>query len=207
MDQVKDTLKKNTAILDPYAAMVPAIVDASAKVGVNPGLILAGIGSILMLVLLIIQGWTILITCITVLYPAVHSIRAIESPDEEDDKVWLTYWMVFGLFTVAETFFGFVFYFIPYWEWIRLGLFVWLLLPNFNGAKVLYDGVIRNLLDQNKELIEKWINMTSNVASSVQADLKKEAAGAMSDPTLMAKGLAAASQAQAAASAAVGEEK
>ncbi len=207
MDQVKDTLKKNTAILDPYAAMVPAIVDASAKAGVNPGLILAGIGSILMLVLLVMQGWTILLTCITVLYPAVHSIRAIESPDDEDDKIWLTYWMVFGLFNVAETFFGFVFYFIPYWDWLRLGLFIWLLLPNFNGAKVLYDGVIRNLLDQNKELIEKWISMTTSAASNVQSDLKKEAASAMSDPTLMAKGLAAASAAQAKAQEVVEEPK
>ena len=166
-DQIKDTLKKNTAILDPYAAMVPAIVDLSSKLDVNPGLILGGIASVGMIVLLLVQGWTILLTCITVLYPAIHSIRAIESPDEEDDKVWLTYWMVFGLFNVAETFFGFVFYFIPYWEWIRLGLFVWLLLPNFNGAKVLYEGVIRNLLSQNKELIQKWINMTSNVATNI----------------------------------------
>ena len=114
MDQVKDTLKKNTAILDPYAAMVPALVDLSAKAGVNPGLLLAGVGSVVMLVLLVLQGWTILLTTVTVLYPAVHSIRAIESPDDSDDKVWLTYWMVFGMFNVAETFFGFVFYFLPY---------------------------------------------------------------------------------------------
>lgn len=127
--------------------MVPAFIDVSAKAGVNPGLILAGVGSVGLLILMVLQGWTILVTAVTVLYPAVHSIRAIESPDEEDDKIWLTYWMVFGLFTVAETFLGFVFYFIPYWDWIRLAIFIWLLLPNFNGAKILYDGVIRNLLN------------------------------------------------------------
>jgi len=115
--------------------MVPAIVDVSAKAGVNPGLILAGLGSVGLLILMCLQGWTILVTALTVLYPAVHSIRAVESPDEEDDKVWLTYWMVFGLFNTAETFFGFIFYFIPYWDWLRLALFVWLLMPNFNGAK------------------------------------------------------------------------
>ena len=83
-----------------------------------------------LLILMILQGWTILVTTITVLYPAVHSIRAIESDDGgSDDKVWLTYWMVFGTFTVIETFFGFIFYFVPYWDWIRLGLFIWLLMP------------------------------------------------------------------------------
>jgi len=150
--------------------MVPAFVDISAKAGVNPGLILAGVGSVGLLVLMCLQGWTILVTAITVLYPAVHSIRAIESPDEEDDKIWLTYWMVFGIFTVAETFFGFIFYFIPYWDWLRLALFIWLLLPNFNGAKILYDGVICNLLKKNKDLIAKWIEMSRSAASNVQAD-------------------------------------
>lgn len=77
MDQVKEQLQKNTAILDPYAAMIPALVDLSAKAGVNPGLLLGAVGSVGLLILLVIQGWTILVTCITVLYPAVHSIRAI----------------------------------------------------------------------------------------------------------------------------------
>lgn len=168
MDKVKETLKQNTAILDPYAAMVPVFVDVSAKVDVNPGLILAGIGSLALLILLIVQGWTILLTTITVLYPAIHSIRAIESDDGgDDDKVWLTYWMVFGCFNVLETFFGFFFYFIPYWDWIRLAMFVWLLLPNFNGAKTIYEGFIKQLIAKNKNQIEKWISMTTSAASNV----------------------------------------
>lgn len=141
------------------------------------------------------------------LYPAVHSIRAIESSDGgDDDKVWLTYWMVFGIFTVAETFFGFIFYFIPYWDWIRLAVFVWLLLPNFNGAKTLYDGVIRNLLNQNKDLIKKWIEMSKSAASSAQADAMAKAKEAASDPTLLAKGINVANQVQNEVKAAVGDE-
>ena len=196
MDQVKEQLQKNTAILDPYAAMIPALVDASAKAGVNPGLLLAAIGSLGLLILLVVQGWSILVTTITVLYPAVHSIRAIETDGKDDDKVWLTYWMVFGIFTTAETFFGFVFYIIPYWDWLRMGFFIWLLLPNFNGAAVLYNGVIKNLLAQNKDLIAKWIKMTTSVASNVQADAMAQAKAAASDPTLIAQGVSLASQAQ-----------
>lgn len=189
MDQVKDTLKKNTAILDPYAAMVPALVDVSTKAGVNPGLILAAIGSVLLLVLLVLQGWTILLTTVTVLYPAVHSIRAIESAGDADDKIWLTYWMVFGLFNVAETFFGFVFYFIPYWDWIRLALFIWLLLPNFNGAKVIYEKALQPILKEHKDLIESWINKTTSAASDLQKQAQDEARKAATDPSLIAKGL------------------
>lgn len=74
-----------------------------------------------------------------VVYPGLNSIRAIETSDKDDDKCWLTYWMVFGLFHSLETFFGFIFYFIPYWSWIKLALFCWLLAPQTNGSRVLYE--------------------------------------------------------------------
>ena len=156
MDQIKENLKKNTAILDPYASMVPVLVDLSAKAEVNPGAILGVLGGVVLLVFILLQGWTIMITTITVLYPALHSIRAIESEDEDDDKVWLTYWMVFGIINVLETFVGFIFYFIPYWGWLRVLFFVWLLLPQFNGSQVIYKTVLRPLLSQNKEWLEKY---------------------------------------------------
>ena len=168
MDQVKASLHANTKILDPYAAMIPALVDGAQKVGVNPGLLLAAVGIVLILILMVVLGWTILITFITVLYPTVHSIRAIESSGKSDDKVWLTYWMVFGLINVAETFFGFVFACIPYWDWLRAVVFIWLLLPQFNGSKVIYDTVIRKLLDENKDLIQGWISKVSSAAAVVK---------------------------------------
>ena len=129
MDQIKEQLQKNTAILDPYAVQIPPLKDGAEKLKVNPGLLLGAILSVVFLVVMIIKGWAIVMTCITVLYPAVHSIRAIESPEEDDDKVWLTYWLVFGVLNVLETFFGFIFWFIPYWGWLRLVLFIWLLMP------------------------------------------------------------------------------
>lgn len=110
--------------------------------------------------------------------------------------MWLTYWMVFGIFNVLETFFGFIFYFIPYWDWLRLGLFIWLLLPQFNGSKVLYDSVIRKLLDSNRDLIQKWISKVSSAANEAKKQGIAEATAAASDPTLLSKGLAAASAGQ-----------
>ena len=187
--------------------MLPALVELAQKAGVNPGLLLAVGGSFAMLILLCLQGWTILLTVITVLYPTVHSIRAIESPAKDDDKIWLTYWMVFGLFNVAETYFGFVFYFIPYWDWLRLILFIWLLHPQFNGSKVLYDSVIRKLLDQNKDLIQKWISKVSSAAAEAKKQGIAEASAAASDPTLISKGLAAASAGQEALKNANGESE
>ena len=102
-------------------------------------------------------GWLIMITTITILYPSLKSIRAIQTADGEDDKTWLTYWMVFGSFVALETYIGFIMEIIPYWHWIRLTFFVWLLLPAFNGAEILYTKVMRPLLADNKDTIKDLI--------------------------------------------------
>ena len=153
MDQIKEQLQKSTAILDPYASQIPPLRDGADKLKVNPGLLLGGALSIVFLIIMLIKGWIIMMTFITVLYPAVFSIRAIESPQVDDDKQWLTYWMVYGVLQVLETFFGFIFWIIPYWDWIKLGFFIWLLLPNFKGAELIYYSVIAPLMKKNQALI------------------------------------------------------
>ena len=89
--------------------------------------------------------------------------------------MWLSYWLIFGTYHVAETFFGFIFWFIPYWSWIRLGLFVWLLLPQFNGSKVVYDSVLAPFIRENKEFIQTWIAKAKQASSKAAAQAMKEA--------------------------------
>ena len=103
----------------------------------NPGLILSAILFLLAIITLLLNGFSIVVTSISVVYPGLLSIRAIESPNKDDDKYWLTYWMVFGLLNVSETFLFFIFYYIPYWNFLRLGLFIWLI--KFDGAKYVYS--------------------------------------------------------------------
>lgn len=38
------------------------------------------------------------------LYPAYASLHALESPSKDDDTKWLTYWVVFAIFSVLEYF-------------------------------------------------------------------------------------------------------
>ena len=40
------------------------------------------------------------ITCLVgILLPTFFSIKAIESKEEEDDKLWLTYWTIYAVFS------------------------------------------------------------------------------------------------------------
>jgi receptor expression-enhancing protein 5/6 len=134
MDQVLSQLKTKTAVLDQFGNKVAPLRDFCDKQNINTGLPLGAALFVVGLITMLIEGWYILTMFLTILYPGLHSIRAIESEEKDDDKVWLTYWMIFGLFNVLETFFGFIFYFIPYFDWVRLGFFIWLLAPQFHGA-------------------------------------------------------------------------
>ena len=66
---------------------------------------------------------------------------------------------------------------------------MWLLLPNFNGAKVVYEKALQPLLKEHKDLIQEWINKTTSAASDVQKQAQSEALKAASDPSLISKGL------------------
>ena len=129
-------------------------------------------------------------TAYTVLYPGILSIRAIESEQKNDDKVWLTYWVMFAFLHVAETFFGFVFYFVPYWTLIRIGLFVYLL--QFNGAETLYNSVVMDVIRKNQTLIKDFIARSQSVADKAT----KQATAEMTNPANLLKAAQVAQQVQ-----------
>ena len=81
--------------------------------------------------------------------PAYLSVQAIESPGTNDDKQWLTYWVVFGSLNLAESLgLRFVLYWIPMWFVIKTLFIIWLMLPATRGAEVLYINVIRPVVGQ-----------------------------------------------------------
>ena len=129
----------------------------------------------------------------------IASIRAIESEEEDDDKNWLCFWTVFGIFQTVELFFGFILSFIPYYYWLRLAFFIYLMAPQTQGAAILYQKIFKPLLEQHKEEIESFIGTVMKGASSVQEEALKAAKESAKDLTSaenMMKAAALAQQAQ-----------
>ena len=75
--------------------------------------------------------------------------------------------MVYGLFTFLETFLLFILSFIPYYDYIRLAFFAWLMLPQFQGAKWLYENVVIQQIDAHRDVISDLIDKTQASAESV----------------------------------------
>lgn len=104
------------------------------------------------------MGAAILTLTISVVYPAFKSVQALETKDtDDDDKIWLTYWCVFGGFTLLDEFFGFLLNFIPFYAYIKVGFFLWLMLPQTTGANTIYKSVLKPFLLKHKKEIEDFI--------------------------------------------------
>lgn len=116
--------------MNRYAERIPPLVDLSKKTNVEPGYFLGGAIVLAALIILFTMGGTILSAVVTVVYPAFKSIKALETKDrDDDDGIWLTYWCVFGIFTLLDEFAFILLSLIPFYFYIKLGFFLWMMAP------------------------------------------------------------------------------
>jgi len=120
------------------------------------------------------------ITCIVgVTLPAYWSIKAIESPEFDDDKQWITYWAIYGIFTLIDQFANIVLRIIPFYFVIKILFLIWCFMPNTMGALFIYNRIVgpyfrkyENKIDQK---IEKFIREGKLRGRKNRKNLRKEA--------------------------------
>ena len=94
------------------------------------------------------------ITCLVgVTLPAYWSIKAIESPQYDDDKQWLTYWAIYGLFTLLDQFANIILRIFPFY-FIFL---IWCFMPNTMGALFIYNKFVAPYFKKYEDKIDKKI--------------------------------------------------
>lgn len=92
------------------------------------------------------------------LYPAYSSYKAIRNKDVDEYVKWMMYWVVFALFTTAETitdvFFGFWF---PFYYEIKIIVVLWLLSPATEGSSILYRKFVHPILVKREKEIDEYL--------------------------------------------------
>lgn len=89
------------------------------------------------------------VTFIGCVYPIYRAIKAVCTPDEDDDKEWLQYWMIGGVLFMLTTWVDDVIdaeKANDVWLGSLLFLFLWLYFPLTCGAKLVYEKVTEPIL-------------------------------------------------------------
>merc|ERR1712216_229662 len=138
----KSAVEKVEAFLDKIEVMQTL----QEKTGVKKLYIAAGAAVFVTIFILVGFGPSLLCNFVGFVYPAYASFKALESNNSNDDRLWLTYWVVYSCFCLVEGFLEIVLYWVPFYFPIKLGFLFYLFLPQTQGAQKLYDVVLRPAL-------------------------------------------------------------
>jgi len=104
-------------------------------------------------------------------YPLYASFKAINSENTDDDSQWLTYWVVFALFTVVESFTDLFLYWIPFYHLMKMAFLVWCYLPHTMGALGIYKRIIEPFLIKHERVFDADLKSISNEIKSIKKEL------------------------------------
>ncbi|KAL6425537.1 hypothetical protein ACFW04_009590 [Cataglyphis niger] len=166
---VKEYLEK--ALKDESKPWVKMFICAEQKIGVDRLYIF--VGSLVLLALYLVFGLGQQLVCNIVgfVYPAYQSMKALESPKKEDDTKWLTYWVVFAVFTIVEFFSEYIVCWFPIYWLIKCIFYIWLMAPTeYNGSLFLYRRIIRPKFIQYQPGLDRLLsNARDTVKTAAEA--------------------------------------
>ncbi|KAI8337735.1 TB2/DP1, HVA22 family-domain-containing protein [Chlamydoabsidia padenii] len=117
--------------------------EAERLTGVNKSYLAAGVAGVVFIMIFFNLAGQLLTNTISWIYPAYASFKAIETPSTADDKQWLTYWTVIGFVQMVEYFSDILLFWFPFYYLFKTLLVLYLTLPQFRGAELLYARVLR----------------------------------------------------------------
>lgn len=106
------------------------------------------------------------------LYPAYSSFKAVKTKNVKEYVKWMMYWIVFALFTTAETFADILLAFwCPFYYEMKIILVIWLLSPTTQGSSILYRRFVHPQLIKREREIDEYIARTTEQGYSTVLQL------------------------------------
>lgn len=91
------------------------------------------------------------------LFPVYASYKALKSSDPAQLTPWLMYWVVISFIVLVESWIGWFLVWVPFYAFARFLFLLYLVLPQTQGARVIYQTHIDPWLEANEGQIEDFI--------------------------------------------------
>ncbi|KAI1078769.1 TB2/DP1, HVA22 family-domain-containing protein [Whalleya microplaca] len=91
------------------------------------------------------------------LFPLFASYKALKTSDPAQLTPWLMYWSVFACALLVESWLEFILVWVPFYAYLRLLFLLYLVLPQTQGARQIYETYLHPYLSENEAAIEDFI--------------------------------------------------
>uniref|UniRef100_A0A4W3IJK6 Receptor expression-enhancing protein n=1 Tax=Callorhinchus milii TaxID=7868 RepID=A0A4W3IJK6_CALMI len=126
----------------------------------------------------------------------IVNFLAVKTKNVKEYVKWMMYWIIFALFTTAETFTDLFLPWFPFYYELKIAFIVWLLSPYTKGASVLYRKFVHPTLSSKEQEIDEYLSQAKdrsyeavvqfgrrglNVAASAAVTAAAKGQGALSE--------------------------
>ncbi|KAI9715169.1 MAG: hypothetical protein M1812_006148 [Candelaria pacifica] len=108
----------------------------------------------------------LLSSIITILFPIFASYKALRTSDPAQLTPWLMYWVVLSCALLVEGWTEWILVWIPFYSWFRLIIHAYLVLPQTQGARLLYQSHIHPFLSSYELEIDNFITSAHDRAKA-----------------------------------------
>ncbi|KAF6804879.1 Receptor expression-enhancing protein 2 [Colletotrichum musicola] len=91
------------------------------------------------------------------LFPLFASYKALKTSDPAQLTPWLMYWVVLACALLVESWTEWILVWVPFYAYIRLLFLLYLVLPQTQGARIIYQTHVHPFLEDNEAQIEEFI--------------------------------------------------
>jgi len=172
------------AKIEEFLEKIELMQTLQDKTGIKKLYIAAGLSLAVTIFILFGFGAGLLCNFVGFVYPAYASFKSLESQNTNDDRLWLTYWVVYSCFCLIEGFLEYVLFWVPFYYPIKLAFLFFLFLPQTKGAMQLYEKFLRPALKPYVTLIDGAANDAINKVQGAASKLTGEATAAVGKETV-----------------------